>query len=82
MSEIIPFPAARRVGVIRRTARLMASYRPDAAERTLRAQLDAIRAAMLRKGIASDKATRETRALELAIRAELWAVVMRGGDAA
>ncbi len=82
MSEIIPFPAFRRVGVIRRMARLMASYRPGAAERTLQAQLDAIRAAMVRKGIAADKATRETRALELAIRAELWAVIMLGGDAA
>ena len=49
--EVVPFPAARRVGFIRKQARLMAHYNPDAAERTLTAQLNAQRAAMLRRGI-------------------------------
>ena len=73
--EIIPFPAARRVGFVRRMARLLAGYRPDAAERTLSAQLDAAHQAMLRRGVAPEVAAREVRSLELAIRARLWTIV-------
>ena len=43
MSEIVPFPAVRRIGFIRNVVALMLSYRPDAAERTLQARLDATR---------------------------------------
>jgi hypothetical protein len=81
-AEIVPFPAARRIGFIRNVAALMLSYRPDAAERTLRARLDATRSAMLRRGLAPQTVEREVRALELAIRARLWTIVMQGGDAA
>ena len=82
MSEIVPFPAARRIGFIRRMARQMASYRPDAAERTLRIRLDATRDAMLRRGVPPEVTEREVRSLELAIRAKLWVIVMQGGDVA
>jgi hypothetical protein len=81
-AKIVPFPAARRVGFIRTVAALMLSYRPDAAERTLNARLDATRSAMLRRGLAPEVVTREIRALEWAIRAKLWTIVMQGGDAA
>ena len=47
-AELVPFPAARRIGFIRNMADLMLSYRPDAAERTLAVRLDATRSAMLR----------------------------------
>jgi Family of unknown function (DUF6074) len=80
--QIIPFPSTHRVGHIRKMARLLASYRPDAAERTLAARLNAQYGAMLRRGIAPEIIERELRSLELAIRAQLWAIVMRGGDAA
>jgi DNA-binding transcriptional regulator YdaS (Cro superfamily) len=80
-AETIPFPAARRVGLIRKMARLLATYSPDAAERTLRARLDAAKAVMLRRGISPEVAAREVRSLELAIRSRLWSIV-RGGDAA
>jgi len=40
------------------------------------------RTALLRRGLPPNVVEREMRALELAVRAELWAVVMRGGDAA
>jgi len=78
-AEIVPFPATRRVAFIGRMARLLATYRPEAAERTLNAQLDAQYTAMLRRGIPSSMADREVRALELAIRARLWAT---SGDVA
>ena len=80
-AELVPFPAARRIGFIRNMADLMLSYRPDAAERTLAVRLDATRSAMLRRGVRPDVVAREVRSLELAIRARLWVIVM-GGDAA
>jgi hypothetical protein len=80
--EVIPFPSGRRVGTIRRQARTMAGYSPDAAERTLAAQLNAQRAAMLRRGIAPAVVERELRSLELAIRCELCALGMPDGGAA
>lgn len=82
MAEIVPFPTVRRVGMIRNMARLLATYSADAAERTLHARLDATRDAMLRRGLKPEVVTDEVRSLELAIRAELWTVVMRGGDVA
>jgi hypothetical protein len=81
MSEIVPFPAVRRVGFIRNMARVMATYRADAAERTLQARLDATRTAMLRKGIRPDVVGREVRSLEMAIRAKLRTVVTQNGVA-
>ena len=82
MAEIVPFPAVRRVGLIRNMARLLATYSADAAERTLHARLDATRDAMLRRGLAPEVVAREARALELAIRTRLWTVVTQGGDVA
>jgi hypothetical protein len=81
-AEIVPFPAARRVGLIRNMARLLATYSVDAAERTLRTRLDATRDAMLHRGLAPEVVPREVRSLELAIRTKLWVLVMQGGDVA
>ena len=82
MSEIVPFPAVRRVGFIRNMAQVLATYSADGAERTLQARLDATRNAMLRKGIRADVAGREVRSLELAIRTKLWTIVMQGDGVA
>jgi hypothetical protein len=59
----------------------MAHYNPDAAERTLTAQLNAQRAAMLRRNIPPEVVERELRSLELAVRTELWSIVTQGGAA-
>jgi Family of unknown function (DUF6074) len=80
--RIMPFPSVRRAGYIRKLAWMMAHYRPGAAERTLAAQLNAQRRAMLRRGLSPEVVERELRALELAVRAKLWVIVMQGGDAA
>jgi hypothetical protein len=77
MSEIVPFPAVRRVGFIRNMVRVMATYRADAAKRILQARLDATRAAMLRRGIRPDVVGREVRLLEMAIHTQLWTTVMQ-----
>jgi hypothetical protein len=81
-TSVIPFPAARRVGQIRKIAWMMAAYRPAGAEAALKARLDATRSAMLRRGIPADAVEREIRSLELAIRAKLWAIILSGDDAA
>jgi hypothetical protein len=80
--QIVPFPSVRRVAYVRNLANMMVHYRPEAAERTLAAQLNAQRAAMLRRGLTPDVVERELRALELAVRARLWTIVMQGGDVA
>lgn len=80
--QVVPFPAVRRVGFIRSVARLMASYSPEGGERALIGRLNVQYRAMLRQGVAPDAADRELRSLELAVRAEHWAIVMRGGDVA
>jgi hypothetical protein len=80
--QIVPFPSVRRIGYIRKLARLMAHYSADGGERTLNAQLNAQYTAMLRRGLPPEVVERELRAFELAVRAQLWAIVMQGGDAA
>ena len=80
--QIVLFPSVRRIGYIRKLARLMAQYSADGGERTLNAQLNAQYTAMLRRGLPPEVVERELRAFELAVRAQLWAIVMQGGDAA
>jgi hypothetical protein len=77
-AQIIAFPSIRRVGYIRTLAWQMACYRPKAAERTLKIRLEATYQAMLRRQIPADVAEREVSALEHAVRAELWGLVMAG----
>lgn len=79
---LIPFPAVRRIGLIRKLARLMASYSPEGGERALYARLNVQYNAMISRGMPSNVVERELRALEYAVRTELWGIVMRGGDAA
>jgi hypothetical protein len=83
MAKIVVFPSTRRVGAIGGLARRMASYSQEGAERTLAKQLSQQRDALIRKGITPEVATREVRSFELAVRAQLWGIIMRGdGDAA
>jgi hypothetical protein len=79
--QIVPFPSVRRIGYIRKVARLMAQYSANGGERTLNAQLNAQYTAMLRRGLPPEVVERELRALELAVRAQ-GTIVMQGGDAA
>jgi hypothetical protein len=78
--ELIPFPAVRRVGLIRKLARLMASYSVEGGERALSARLNAQYIAMLRRGVRPRVIKRELEALERAIRIELTTIMMRGGN--
>ena len=81
MAEIVPFPAVRRVSLIRNMARLLATYSADAAERSC--MLASTRRGMRCCGVASRlKWWRARRGLELAIRTRLWTVVTQSGDVA
>jgi len=73
IAQVVPFPATRRIGLIRMLARSMARYSADGGERTLAARLDTQRTAMLHRGLPPNVVERELRALELAVRAELRA---------
>jgi Family of unknown function (DUF6074) len=79
---VIPFPAKHRFSLIKSLAWEMASNKPTAAERILVARLDAQRRAMVRKGVQGVVIDRELRALEYAVRGELWTITLYGGDAA
>jgi hypothetical protein len=82
MAEIVVFPLSRRIGSIRRMARMMASYSPEAAERSLATPLRQQREALIRRGFTPEVATREVKSFELAVRAQMWGIILRGGDAA
>jgi hypothetical protein len=82
MADLILFPSVRRTGTIMRMARMMARYNPEGAERALAERLRDSRKSLLRKGISEEVATREVKAFELAVRAQLWGIILRGGDAA
>lgn len=82
MAELILFPSARRTGVIMRLAKMMARYNPDGAERALAERLRDSYGSLIRKGFTPEVAAREMRSFELAVRAQLWGIIVRGGDAA
>ncbi|SER58451.1 hypothetical protein SAMN05216548_12715 [Faunimonas pinastri] len=81
-AEVLPFPAVRRRDFVLRHASRMAQLSHDAGERHLRRQLDIQAETMARRGIIAEMIASEIRALEAAIRAELWLLVLTPGGAA
>ena len=75
-ASLIPFPAARRHAFVHKLAAQMLAREPHVAEAHLRQQLEYQCRVLRRKGIAEDVARRELRALDSAVRAELWRLVM------
>ena len=82
MAEIVPFPLTRRRAFISRHAARIADAAPKTGEKLLAHQIRQQAAALARKGVAADIVERECRALEAAIRAELWRVVLQPEGAA
>lgn len=82
MAEMIPFPLARRVEFVRRHASRALELKPDAGERHIQRMVDDQRATLLRKGCSPERVEAECSALEGAIRAKSWHMVMTGGGAA
>ena len=79
---IVPFPAARRVGQIRKTAAYMAIATPRVAESHLQMQLDKLAKTLARKGIKPAAIAAEVAAYRTAIQAELWHQMLTPGGAA
>jgi hypothetical protein len=82
MAVILPFPRVRDRRFVTRHARRMADLCTAAAENHLATQLDLQRRTMLRRGIDHTMVDEQIRALEMAVRAELWRVVLTPGGAA
>ena len=69
---IVPFPLTRRRDFVLRNAARMADAQPKTAEKLLAHAVQVQVDTMTRRGIAPDLIAREAKALENAIRVELW----------
>jgi hypothetical protein len=75
-ASVVPFPQVRRRRFIFKTAMRLAAVSPRTAEKLLATTLQQQAATMARKGVDADLVERERRALEVAIRSELWRAVL------
>jgi len=75
-APVVPFPQVRRRRFITKTAERLASVAPKTAEKLLATTLKQQAASMSRRGVPADLVERECRALQSAIRAELWRTVL------
>ncbi len=82
MAEIVPFPLTRRRAFIRRQAARIADVAPKTGQKLLANAVRLQATTMAKRGIGPDVVERECKALECAIRAELWRVVLQPGGAA
>lgn len=76
-AETIPFPAARRVGLVRSIVRRTLELPFHAGEHHITRSLDLQATVLRRKGVAEGLIAKERIELERAIRRQLWEVVMR-----
>jgi hypothetical protein len=76
MVQVIPFPLSRRADLIRRQAEFYTRSSPRASENQLTHTLEQQRAALLRKGCDERAVDHEVLALEGAIRAYVWRLVL------
>jgi hypothetical protein len=76
MAEVLPFPLNRRKDLIERQANRFLDLGPRSCETTLAAQLHIQREALLRKGVEPNAVERQVQALEGAVRARVWALVL------
>ncbi len=74
--KVVVFPFAYRRGLILRLAEQMAARGPAAAEKYLQQQLQRQISTLHRRQVPDRAVEREIRALESAVRAELWRVVL------
>ncbi len=81
-ASVIPFPRVKNRAFITRHAIRMTEMAPDKGEAHLRRLLEQQTEVMRKRGIAEPVIADEARAVEAAIRAELWRVVLTPGGAA
>lgn len=82
MAIVLPFPSCHRAAFVRRHAGIIATLSQNGGERHLQRQLDIQSDAMERRGVADELIRMDRKALETAIRSELFRLgVARGGVA-
>jgi Family of unknown function (DUF6074) len=74
--QIIPYPAARRHHLVSSIARRSLELGVVAGERHITRSLELQAKVLRRKGVAQHLIVRETRALESAVRAQMWNAVL------
>ena len=82
MSEVVPFPLARRRTFVVRQAAWFAEQRHGAAESYLRRQLETQADALRRRGVHPSRIEAECRSLEAAIRGQVTRLMLTPGGAA
>lgn len=82
MAEMIPFPLARRVGLIRTQASFALSMKAESGERQIVRIIEQQRENLVRKGCDPAAVDVECRQLESAIRTAMWGRVFGQGGAA
>jgi hypothetical protein len=75
-AKIVPFPLAHQRPLVLKLAARMAAQIPARAEKTLNAELQRRIDALHRQGMSDSAVERQIKALEAAIRAELWRIVL------
>jgi uncharacterized protein DUF6074 len=75
-AKIVPFPFAHQRPLVLKLAARMAAQIPARAEKTLNAELQRRIDALHRQGMSDSAVERQIKALEAAIRAELWRIVL------
>ncbi|MBN9470650.1 MAG: hypothetical protein J0J10_17940 [Bosea sp.] len=81
-ATVIPFPRVKNRAFVTRHATRMTQMAPDKGEAHLRRLLDQQMDVMRRRGIPEPAIVDEARAVEAAIRAALWHVVIFEGGSA
>jgi Family of unknown function (DUF6074) len=71
-AKLLPFPAARRTGEIRRLAEQMQQYSRELGEAHLKEQLQRKAAAMRIRGLTERQIREQIKALEGAVKGQLW----------
>jgi hypothetical protein len=78
--KVVPFPAGRRVGFIRKNAAQAARYRrPEASANYIDAQVSAALSRLAKAGVDPDVAAADAAALERALWAEFARITARSG---
>lgn len=79
---ILAFPAARRIGAIRKTAGYMASVNERQAEAHLEVQVRRLAESLFMKGLDPETVDSECRSYQAAVRAQLWRCILQPEGAA
>jgi hypothetical protein len=76
-ADVVPFPQVKRVHFVEKTAaRIAAARSREAGENILEAAVQKQCRALARRGVAPERIARQRRALESALRASIWRLVL------